>query len=646
MRTKRIIIFFLISLSVLTISAGELPDTIRVKLKSLSPVEQVTFLSNLSWELREKQTDNALEFGNKAIQLADSLNLGQKLGRASNNVGVIYLHYLYKPKEAAPYLHKALELALENNDSINIAYAYNNLGDLYYLSGNVPLAHNFADKSMEYCIALNDSVAIAYTHINYGLVYLLENQYEKALDHLFKAISIRKKFDHKLGIASAYQQVGSVYYEMGNYAKAMHFFQLAYIKNKQIDNKKWMAFSLDGIGKILYEENKYDEALSVFKEALNLNEERDHLYGAIDNKLGMALVYSQNNNRRLGEELISETIQDAKKLALPKKLLETYKTFSTFYLNVRDFEAARISLNKYQEIYDSLYSAQQFETLWEVQKSAEINQRLKNSEHELQIKQIEELYFVIIIILLIVVVFVIFWRYRSNKILNEKLSKSNEAKDKIFSIISHDLRNPFHTLMGLLDLLKDKDLSQDERKEIINSFDSATRSTYQLLENLLSLSATKRGKIAFYPEKINVASLVDSVISSVAPQLKDKSLSIEKKINEFRVTADKKMVEIILRNLITNAIKYSHEGTVIKISSEVNENYCLSIEDYGIGMNETTREQLFKSEIQNSTYGTAGEKGTGIGLSLCKEFVEKHNGSIKVESEEGKGSKFTFCLPI
>jgi len=646
MRVKHFSLLCILLLIGTFLSAEKLPDSVLTKLNRLSPNEKVSFLIELSWQLREKETVNALQYAQKAIVLADSLGLDQKLGRANNNAGVILLHYMYKPKDAVPYLHTALELALANKDSINIAYAYNNLGDVYYLTSNAPLALDYAVKSMEYCKALNDSLAIAYTHINFGTVYQLEKQYNLALEHFFKAIDIRKKLNNKLGIASAYEQVGSVYYEMENYSKAMNFFELAYEKNKEINNKKWMAFSLDGIAHIFYKNGKYDKALAKFKDALKLNKERNHAYGEVDNKIGMALVYSRTNRRNQGEKLLKEAIKDAKKLSLPKKLLYAYKATTTFYINVRDFGSANKSFTRYQDVFDSLYSAQQFETLSEIQKRSEMNQRLKTSEHELAIKQIEERSFVITILLLCVVVVAIFWRYLSNRTLNQKLQESNKAKDKLFSIISHDLRNPFHALMGLLDILKDKELSTEEREEILDSLDVATRSTYLLLENLLSLSASKRGQVAFYPEQIEIKTLIESVISSIAPQLKEKDIRIDNNVEAIRIKADKKMLEIVLRNFITNAIKYSHKsGSIVLSSTSINDNFCLSIKDSGVGMDESTKNSLFKSEIQNSTHGTAGEKGTGIGLSLCKEFVEKHNGTIEVESQPDKGSTFTFCIP-
>lgn len=646
MRTVKFILLWILLTGGITISAEEFIDSIETRIRNLSLEEQVTVLSNLSWELRERETKKALTYGKRAVQLADSLELSQKLGRASNNVGVILLHYQYKPKEAVPYLHTALELALKNNDSLNIAYAYNNLGDVYYLSGNSPLAHNFTDKSMEYASALNDSTAIAYSHVNYGLVSLLDKKYDKALEHLFKAIDIRKNLGHKIGIASANQQVGFVYYEMGSYNKAMEFFKIAYEQNKQIDNKRWMSFGLDGMGNVLYKFGDYGKAISDFKKSLELNLSSNHIYGVIDNKLGMALVYSKTNQADLGKKLLDEALKYSKELGLPIKLMETYKTFINFYLNVGNIEAAKKSMQDYDNIYDSLYSASQFETLWELQKSSAINRKLKESEHELAIKKLQNDYFIIIIFLLVVLAVVIFWRYFSNRKLTQQLKASNDAKEQLFSIISHDLRNPFFSLMGYISMLKDNQLEDYEKKQCIEDLDLTTKNTYSLLENLLNLSQSRTRNIECSPSQIPIMPLLNSLIKNIEPQLRKKDIKIKLDVKHDEIFADESMLQIILRNLLTNAIKYSFEGGEIILKSKIkNNNYCLTIADTGQGMDHETVKNLFASEFVQSEHGTLGEKGTGIGLRLCKEFIDKHHGTLTVKSKVNKGSEFTFCLP-
>lgn len=630
---------------ILGLPSQNLPDSVKSNLNQLSPSEQVDYLIELSWDLREKESENALIYGRKAIKMADSLNLRPALGRASNFVGVILLHYNYRLKEAVPYFHTAMEIALAENDSLKIGYAYNNLGDVYYLTGNIPLALEYANRSMEFIGDTGDSLAIAYAHINYGYAYRYNKQYEKALDHFFKAIEIREKLGNKLGVASAFREVGIVYYELGNYDKALEYYREAYQKNKEISNKKWMAFSLEGIGKVYYQQNNYKQALERFSEAEKLHEERKHNFGIIGAKLGKALVYSKTNQTQRGVEELERAKKLAEELGVATKILETFETITKFYLNVNNLQQAGESLDSFMRLYDSLYSAQQFETLAELETNYEMKRTINENQRDIETKKEQQIYLIIIISLMVILIVVIFWKYRSYKQLTKELRESNSSKDQLFSIISHDLRNPFFTLMGYIDLLKQKDIDKEDLEEVIESLDTTTHRTYSLLENLLNLSASRRGKIEYHPTKIDLKKLIENVLFSLDSQIKKKSLSVELNVPSTSVFADEKMMEIIFRNLISNAIKYNSEKGSIKINFNKGKMFCVTISDTGLGINEELKESLFKTEFTKSQKGTAGEKGTGIGLSLCKEFVEKHNGTIELKSELGKGSSFTICIP-
>lgn len=238
------------------------------------------------------------------------------------------------------------------------------------------------------------------------------------------------------------------------------------------------------------------------------------------------------------------------------------------------------------------------------------------------------------------------WRYVSNRILNKKLQLLIDTKDKLFSIISHDLRSPFSVLIGYIEILQDEDLTENERKEIVEGLDQVTQNTYSLLENLLNLSASQRGDLDFSPQFVAMEEIIIEVKSSVAGQLKNKSLTLSQNLDVNEIYADRNMLEIIIRNLVTNAIKYSNINGIITVNSKATqESIQLSVADNGIGMDEETREMLFKTDFVKSQKGTAGEKGTGLGLSLCKEFVNKHNGTIKVYSQPGVGTEFIINLP-
>lgn len=232
----------------------------------------------------------------------------------------------------------------------------------------------------------------------------------------------------------------------------------------------------------------------------------------------------------------------------------------------------------------------------------------------------------------------------------ERLLKLNASKDKFFSILSHDLKSPFTSIIGFSDLLIEKlhkaDFNAaDQYAKIILK---TTWNTFNLLTNLFDWSKMQAGTMKFKLEEINLISVTDEVIELFRALSLQKSLTIVNNITAHpKIQADRTIISIVLRNLISNAIKFSFPGGMISISSTISkDDIFIEVKDNGTGMTEDTISRLFKIDKNISSKGTQNEEGTGLGLILCKEFIEKHSGKIWVESETGNGSKFLFTLPL
>jgi len=231
----------------------------------------------------------------------------------------------------------------------------------------------------------------------------------------------------------------------------------------------------------------------------------------------------------------------------------------------------------------------------------------------------------------------------------EKLRVSNETKDKLFSIVAHDLRGPMGNMMNLLTLINEQYDSMDtsEIREMMKILDSQTQNTYRLIENLLYWSRSQLGQIVRTLEKVKVKTLISEVTEILSPSLIAKEISVDLQIDEdVEVLADIEMSRIVFRNIISNSVKYCNIGGVVTVSVRKNgNNIGIVIEDNGIGMSETTLASLFSWTKERSVPGTNREQGSRLGLILCKEFIEKQGGSISAESEYGKWSRFTVTLP-
>ncbi|GEM_PF-3934203 len=233
----------------------------------------------------------------------------------------------------------------------------------------------------------------------------------------------------------------------------------------------------------------------------------------------------------------------------------------------------------------------------------------------------------------------------------KELVELNSTKDRFFSIIAHDLKSPFNSILGLTDMLKTelKDFDVETVEEYINFIHDAAKRTYKLLENLLDWANMQRGKMPFQTEKINLQEIFNNEIFSLQQiaKMKEIEISCVKSYGEIMVLADKNMLKSILRNLMTNAIKFTRKTGKILLSAELIENFVeISVSDNGVGISAENAEKLFRIDKHLSTQGTNNETGTGLGLILCKEFVEKHGGKIWVESKEGQGTTFKFTLPV
>jgi two-component system sensor histidine kinase/response regulator len=233
--------------------------------------------------------------------------------------------------------------------------------------------------------------------------------------------------------------------------------------------------------------------------------------------------------------------------------------------------------------------------------------------------------------------------------INIELAEINATKDKFFSIISHDLRSPLSGLMQvLLIIVEDYDsLENDEKQQMITDVANTSKRTYDVMENLLEWSSIQTGTIPFYPKKLTLLSLLNNLEDLYNQNLKNKEITLKIDVGpKISVFADKKMTETILRNLISNAIKFTHPNGTISVSSEPGNDFVvIKVSDTGVGIKPELLSELFKVDKVQSTPGTAKEAGTGLGLILCKELVEKQNGKMWVESKEDEGTTFYFTLP-
>ena len=231
-----------------------------------------------------------------------------------------------------------------------------------------------------------------------------------------------------------------------------------------------------------------------------------------------------------------------------------------------------------------------------------------------------------------------------------KLSQLNQVKDKLFSVVSHDLRNPLATMQSFLKLITEhqEKMSEEERKKLFSEAQQSLNNLNELLYNLLQWSKSQMNLLQFRPDKLNIQSIADGAVRLVQLHAHMKQVLIKTSVEAgLTAYADKDMVEFIIRNLLSNAIKFSHRNSEVEIKAfSAAGHVVVETIDYGVGLNEAKIKKLMEKHTTISRRGTEKEKGTGLGLLISKEFIEKNGGHLQIMSESGKGSVFSFTLPL
>jgi len=263
------------------------------------------------------------------------------------------------------------------------------------------------------------------------------------------------------------------------------------------------------------------------------------------------------------------------------------------------------------------------------------------------------IYVAFLLVIISASLFLISWKLAKVKASRKKalqlLKVNNDTKDKFFSIVAHDLKGPFNALLGFSDLLMSE--VREEENSSINEYStiihSTLKNTYDFLINLLDWSRSQTNGIEYEPEVFFLSDLVDEIFALLKLQADKKEIRMENIVSDqLKIVADKNILSAVIRNIVTNALKYSNSGGAVKVSASIkNHRLFCSISDNGVGIDNETIDKLFHLDSNRSTLGTDNEKGTGLGLILCRELIEKHNGLIGVESEIGKGSNFWFDIP-
>lgn len=602
------------------------------------------------WKFRNNKPDTAIHFGEKAIELAENTKMKSYLPQIYNYLGVVYRNKGLYTKSIHNY-NLALHYANTLKDSTQIGYAFNNIGGIYRLQGNYPLAFEYMFKALRVFERIEDKEGIGFCTINIAIAYRKEKNYEKALEYLRYTLKIREETGYKSGIALTLNHIAVVYQDMGKYNAAMQQYKELLKLYNELDDEKGLAAANSGIGAIHAIQKNYDEALNRQSKALEICEriqDKDTEIIVL-NRIGE--IYLETNQFEKALEYLHKSERTSKEVQTDVGLIETYRTISVLYERTGDFESSLKYYKMQSAISDSLFSEANTKEIARIQADYDLELRTFeniNLQEKLDQQKIQNSLLLLITLLVIIIIVILYVRFRSMRKMKEKLAESNQTKDLFFSILAHDLRNPFSTAHGYLQMALDDfdSLDKNDLKEVITRVYESSRKNLTLLENLLDWARTQRDQIQIMPKIIHPADIMRDTIQLFKVSIHEKELTVINNLtDDLKCFCDEAMLRSIFRNLLNNSIKFSYENGTIVINGSTSEKFVeISVKDNGIGMSKDLIEKQFNLSANEMIPGTRNEKGTGLGLILCKKFVEMNGGKISIESSPGAGTEVKITL--
>lgn len=617
-----------------------------------------SFLSLAIVYIEKDDHDKALEFSDSAIFLATKLDNKSLHAKILGNMGLIFGKEGDSKKEIE-YYQKALELTKDSGDELQKAITYGNVANSYANMGFHQTAMEYTLKSIRISEKIDDRIGVAFMNRLMAFNYEEINNYEKALEHLNIAAKIFIEENTAPERAYTYLVIARIHGKKKEFSKALSLLDSA----KTIYNNSNLDYGNALVAKEFVDyyikTNQYEKAKNNAEQAIEYYKKNSLNLDLADSYLKLSLIYIKLKNIKYAHIFLGNAKKLIKSLNSYSLWSDYYKYNSEYYEVTGQYKLALEDHKSFLKIRDSILTTGGIAQINDLQIKYDVESKQKENEllqaqNKLQKLEVDENiifrnFSILTIFLLAITGIILYSRYHAKTILSNKLKEANATKDKFFSIISHDLKNPFSTLLGYTNMLilEYKDFSEEERKDYIASIQKSAKHTYNLLENLLNWSKTQRGEININPTKLSIKTLVNNTFNLVSQSASNKNIKLRNNIVEvFFVRADEDTISSVLRNLITNAIKFTNENGEVVVNAIILEgNINISVEDNGIGIDKTNIKTLFKIGTHYTTEGTAKEKGTGLGLILCKEFMKQNNGDIFVESELGIGSKFTLSLP-
>ncbi len=468
-----------------------------------------------------------------------------------------------------------------------------------------------------------------------GLIYFFQEHWDRALEHYLKAEELALESGSLLGQSIAKNNIGNVYQKKFQYAEAIDYYNESLALQESVQDSATICNTIYNIGSC-YEE------LGVPEVAVRNFEEARQIAARIGDREIEALSMIHEGVLKESAKLIEQSIDIVKQTGHRQVLVDAYHTYARLKAESGDFRAAYYNVIEAEVLSDSLLRAESIEQL------NDFTVRYKAAEHEAE-AAIYRVRLNAAIIIFVVILLLGYLVYRVQRKSNRRLREVNVLKDKFMRVVSHDIKNPLISQRTVLELMVNnmEYLQSDDIKTQCHDLLRSSGSLLDLLYNLLSWSQIESKTIRYVPTRVDLHTICQEVQEMFFITLHKKQLQLIIDVAPNTLAfGDYNMISTILRNLVNNALKYSHPESVVRLSAEPAgcNKWRVSVQDFGVGMDRETQHSLFKLASARSRAGTAGESGTGIGLLIVREMVAMNGGAVEVESAVGKGTTISFTV--
>lgn len=619
------------------------------------------------------------EYFEQALQLYRKLNDKDGIASILNNTGLIYERQGDFSSALKRYNEAARIMSTLPESKEKLTNTLSNIGNLYYTLGRLDKALDFLTQALNNSASISDSSGMAKCYNNIGNIYLSLKDYRTAADLYTKAETIRIQENDLQKLPLIYNNLGEAYFGLNKIEEALKYNRLSLQMASKINDTESVISSLLNISNIYTRIEDYDQALINYNEALRLSSVKPDrfLHASILGGLGDLKIKQGDYDEAIAN--LKDALALVEKTGSDLLLQDIYVGLSDAYEAKGNYQKAFQYLRKHEDLIDSIYNKENLDRInllrvsFELEQTERDNQLLRQQNIYSQLalsrqQTIRNLFIVITAIVLVSLAFLSLLYYskkKKNELLilsNDQISKQkeeldklyieqfklNETKNKFFSIVAHDLKSPFQSLLGFTELLSNEydHFNDEQRLDAIKNMYKVTSDTYKLIENLLEWGRIQTGNATVSARNLNLNDFVNSLIPIFQMPLKNKDLTLTLDIPPLiMASADPNMLGAVVRNLISNAIKFSEPGGIIHIKGiTTSDSAKLAITDSGIGIAPEVIDKLFTFDPKIRRIGTKGETGTGMGLGLCMEFMLLNHGMIKVNSKPGEGSTFTVIM--